>query len=118
IMATVEQGQGEHEVWNSNLHKHFEYWLHLSKRNSGRQSITRWKSVFGERQCRRKEREVNRRTILDGVPWILRAGAPGRSVPPRYGPHQTAGRLATLLLSLMPTKINRFHSPPAISRPT
>ena len=92
--------------------------LHISKRNWGAKSITRWKRVFGERQCRRKEPEVNRRTMFDGVLWGLRTGAPGRSLPPRYDPHQTAGRLATLLLSLMPTKINRFHSSPAISRLT
>jgi transposase len=33
-----------------------------------------------------------RRTVLNGVLWILRTGAPWKDLPPRYGPHQTAHR--------------------------
>jgi transposase len=32
------------------------------------------------------------RTVLNGVLWILRAGAPWKDLPPRYGPYQTAHR--------------------------
>lgn len=31
----------------------------------------------------------DRRTVLNGVLWILRTGAPWQDLPPRYGPHQT-----------------------------
>ena len=34
----------------------------------------------------------DRRTVLNGVLWILRTGAPWKDLPPRYGPHQTAHR--------------------------
>src|ERR1700733_5213182 len=33
-----------------------------------------------------------RRTVLNGVLWILRTGAPWKDLPPRYGPYQTAHR--------------------------
>src|SRR5437879_4299747 len=33
-----------------------------------------------------------RRTVLNGVIWILRTGAPWKDLPPRYGPYQTAHR--------------------------
>jgi transposase len=29
------------------------------------------------------------RTVLNGIVWILRTGAPWRDLPPRYGPWQT-----------------------------
>ena len=29
------------------------------------------------------------RTVIDGILWKLRTGAPWRDVPARYGPHQT-----------------------------
>src|SRR5580704_17946103 len=32
------------------------------------------------------------RTVLNGVLWILRTGAPWKDLPPGYGPHQTAHR--------------------------
>ena len=32
------------------------------------------------------------RTVLNGVLWILRTGAPWKDLPPRYGPYQTAHR--------------------------
>ena len=28
-------------------------------------------------------------TVLDGIPWVLRTGAPWRDLPERYGPWQT-----------------------------
>jgi transposase len=31
----------------------------------------------------------DRRTVLNGVLWILRTGAPWQDLPPRYGPYQT-----------------------------
>ncbi len=34
----------------------------------------------------------DRRTVLNGVLWILRTGAPWQDLPPRYGPHQTVHR--------------------------
>ena len=34
----------------------------------------------------------DRRTVLNGVLWILRTGAPWKDLPPRYGPCQTAHR--------------------------
>ena len=34
----------------------------------------------------------DRRTVLNGVLWILRTGAPWQDLPPRYGPYQTAHR--------------------------
>jgi transposase len=34
----------------------------------------------------------DRRQGLNGVLWILRTGAPGQDLPPRYGPYQTAHR--------------------------
>jgi len=30
------------------------------------------------------------RTVLDGILWVLRSGAPWRDLPPCYGPWQTA----------------------------
>ena len=32
----------------------------------------------------------NRRTIMNGILWILRTGAPWRDLPPSFGPWQTA----------------------------
>ena len=34
----------------------------------------------------------DRRTIFNGVLWILRTGAPWKDLPPRFGPHQTVHR--------------------------
>ena len=34
----------------------------------------------------------DRRTVLNGMLWILRTGAPWKDLPERYGPHQTAHR--------------------------
>ena len=34
----------------------------------------------------------DRRTVLNGVLWILRTGAPWKDLPSRYGPYQTAHR--------------------------
>jgi transposase len=34
----------------------------------------------------------DRRTVLNGVLWILRTGAPWHDLPDRYGPHQTVHR--------------------------
>ncbi len=34
----------------------------------------------------------DRRTVLNGVLWILRTGAPWKDLPPRYGSYQTAHR--------------------------
>ena len=34
----------------------------------------------------------DRRTVLNGVLWILRTGAPWQDLPPRYGPYQTVHR--------------------------
>ena len=34
----------------------------------------------------------DRRTVLNGMLWVLRTGAPWKDLPPRYGPHQTAHR--------------------------
>jgi len=31
----------------------------------------------------------NRRTIMDGILWILRTGSPWRDLPPEFGPWQT-----------------------------
>src|SRR5258708_37638532 len=52
----------------------------------------------------------DRRTVLNGVLWILRTGAPWQDLPPRYGSYQTAHRrfqnwvrsgvMETLLLTL------------------
>ena len=32
------------------------------------------------------------RGVLDGVPWVLRTGAPRRDLPERYPPYQTCHR--------------------------
>ena len=34
----------------------------------------------------------DRRTIFNGILWILRTGAPWKDLPPRYGPYQTGHR--------------------------
>ncbi len=34
----------------------------------------------------------DRRTVLNGILWILRTGAPWQDLPPRYGPYQTVHR--------------------------
>ena len=34
----------------------------------------------------------DRRTVLNGILWILRTGAPWQDLPNRYGSHQTAHR--------------------------
>lgn len=34
----------------------------------------------------------DRRTVFNGVLWILRTGAPWKDLPPRYGPYQTVHR--------------------------
>lgn len=34
----------------------------------------------------------DRRTVFNGVLWILRTGAPWKDLPERYGPHQTVHR--------------------------
>jgi len=34
----------------------------------------------------------DRRTVLNGVLWILRTGAPWKDLPTRYGPYQTVHR--------------------------
>ena len=34
----------------------------------------------------------DRRTVFNGVLWILRTGAPWQDLPERYGPHQTVHR--------------------------
>ena len=35
----------------------------------------------------------DRRTVVDGIPWILRTGSPWRDLPDQFGPWQTAWRL-------------------------
>jgi transposase len=35
----------------------------------------------------------DRRTVLDGILWVLRTGAPWRDLPREFGPWQTAWRL-------------------------
>ena len=35
-------------------------------------------------------RPVNNRRVLNGIFWVLRAGAPWRDLPERYGPYTTA----------------------------
>jgi transposase len=35
----------------------------------------------------------DRRKIVDGILWMLRAGAPWRDLPPEFGPWQTVWRL-------------------------
>lgn len=35
---------------------------------------------------------TNRRTVLNGIFWILRTGAPWKDLPSRYGAHQTVHR--------------------------
>src|SRR3954465_15742505 len=44
------------------------------------------------RQDRRGRPWSDRRTVLNGVLWILRTGAPWKDLPSRYGPYQTAHR--------------------------
>lgn len=39
---------------------------------------------------RRGPKPKNNRQILNGIFWILRAGAPWRDLPERYGPYTTA----------------------------
>ena len=36
---------------------------------------------------------LDRRTIIDGIPWILRTGAPWRDIPEAFGKWQTVWRL-------------------------
>ncbi len=35
----------------------------------------------------------NRRTVFDGILWVLRAGSPWRDLPDEFGPWQTVWRL-------------------------
>src|SRR5262245_21293222 len=39
---------------------------------------------------RRGRKPGNNRTVLNGIFWVLRAGAPWRDLPERYGPYTTA----------------------------
>jgi transposase len=48
--------------------------------------------VFPEEAATGRPRR-NRRTILDGIFWILRTGAPWRDLPKEFGPWQTVWRL-------------------------
>ena len=38
---------------------------------------------------RRGKQWRNHRTVINGILWKLRTGAPWRDLPERYGPHQT-----------------------------
>ena len=42
--------------------------------------------VFGRPPC-------DRRTVVDGILWILRTGSPWRDLPDQFGPWQTVWRL-------------------------
>ena len=44
------------------------------------------------RSDRRGRPWTDRRTVLNGVLWILRTGAPWKDLPPRYGAYQTVHR--------------------------
>jgi len=53
------------------------------------------KSILPEDPIRADKRGrpwSDRRTVLNGVLWILRTGAPWKDLPPRYGPYQTSHR--------------------------
>jgi len=39
---------------------------------------------------RRGVKPKNNRKVLNGIFWVLRAGAPWRDLPERYGPYTTA----------------------------
>jgi transposase len=39
---------------------------------------------------RRGRKPQNNRRVLNGIFWVLRAGAPWRDMPERYGPYTTA----------------------------
>ena len=39
---------------------------------------------------RRGPKPKNNRQVLNGIFWVLRAGAPWRDMPERYGPYTTA----------------------------
>src|SRR3982751_3148238 len=39
---------------------------------------------------RRGPKPQNNRRVLNGIFWVLRAGAPWRDLPERYGPYTTA----------------------------
>jgi len=39
---------------------------------------------------RRGRKPINNRRVLNGIFWVLRAGAPWRDLPERYGPYTTA----------------------------
>ena len=39
---------------------------------------------------RRGPKPQNNRTVLNGIFWVLRTGAPWRDLPKRYGPYTTA----------------------------
>jgi transposase len=51
-----------------------------------------WEQERRQRADRRGGRFSDARRVLDGVLWILRTGAPGHDLPPRYGPYQTCHR--------------------------
>ena len=44
------------------------------------------------RADRRGRPWTDRRTVWNGILWILRTGAPWKDLPPRYGAYQTAHR--------------------------
>lgn len=62
---------------------------------------------------RRGRNPGNNRRILNGIFWVLRAGAPWRDLPERYGPYTTAynrfnrGRKAGIWDRLMDAVVNR-----------
>lgn len=39
---------------------------------------------------RRGRKPINNRRVLNGIFWVLRAGAPWRDLPERYGPYTSA----------------------------
>lgn len=42
-----------------------------------------------QNEGRRGGRDKEHRTVLNGILWIMRTGAPWRDLPERYGPWQT-----------------------------
>ena len=49
----------------------------------------RLKSLLPPQKARTGRPSRDHRTIVDGILWVLRTGAPWRDLPERYGPWQT-----------------------------
>ena len=61
----------------------------MRRRESTDEQWERLKSLLPPQKPRTGRPSRDHRTIVDGILWVLRTGAPWRDLPERYGPWQT-----------------------------